>query len=663
MSDPPRASSSSKRRRAGSLDAYSLGALLGEGAFGSVRSGTDSSGTRVAVKQLNKARTASDVFEREARMLRGAGTHQHVTCLIDSFESPAQWVIVMELAGGGEVFERIVQRGPLSERDAALVVRHVARALAHLAARDIVHRDLKPENLLFVSEAEGADVKLTDFGLAAFCAASPRAAEAGGEERPATVSGLAGTEPYMAPEMVRLDAYSHCVDVWSLGVCLFTLLSGYLPFDPHGTAPPRLVQRNILRGEPDWSAYPQQWEPVSQEARALIGRMLALRPEDRATPAQLLATPWVAGAAAAASLPGSDAQLKSFNAARRVWRTAANAVALVIRAPHTAAAAALAAGSAAAEAQQPAAAAAALPKAAREELKAAFAAFDRDGDGTIDLAELRDALSSLGASEGDAEATLARRGRRCGASATRPRHVRVAFRRRRSRRSTRTAREGSTSTNSVPPPRRSTPPPPSPSARPSISSTPTARATLTGRSCGPSSTGSAAAPARTTTAARPSARSTKSSRRRTPTPTAASPSPSSSPSSRRYSRRPQSDAPAASSLSTPGARMPPPRPADARDTHDRLGRLPTALPLRLRPALASPARLSRPHLPPRNGSAPPPPSLCTLRLAPSAARSLQICFRSRVSNFVLTQGTPGRDSTPLLSSLWVDAVLENPVHA
>ena len=210
-------------------------------------------------------------------MLRGAGTHQHVTCLIDSFESPAQWVIVMELAGGGEVFERIVQRGPLSERDAALVVRHVARALAHLAARDIVHRDLKPENLLFVSEAEGADVKLTDFGLAAFCAASPRAAEAGGEERPATVSGLAGTEPYMAPEMVRLDAYSHCVDVWSLGVCLFTLLSGYLPFDPHGTAPPRLVQRNILRGEPDWSAYPQQWEPVSQEARALIGRMLALR--------------------------------------------------------------------------------------------------------------------------------------------------------------------------------------------------------------------------------------------------------------------------------------------------------------------------------------------------------------------------------------------------
>jgi len=199
-----------------------------------------------------------------------------------------------------------------------------------------------------------------------------------------------------------------------LGVCLFTLLGGYLPFDPVGSASPAEQRLRIAAGEPAFGAdrggHPRQWTRSTGAARQLIHRMLEKDPRARITPAQILALPWVSGGAAPAeALPGSDEHLKRFNAARRVWRTAAGAVALVIGAPHTASAicagrAALPSGATAHS--DPPGRQQLLSRAALEEMSAVFRAFDADGDSFIDQAELSAAMRSLGACDADAEQML-----------------------------------------------------------------------------------------------------------------------------------------------------------------------------------------------------------------------------------------------------------------
>ena len=178
-------------------------------------------------------------------------------------------------------------------------------ALAHLKTKQIVHRDLKPENLLYVDDGDDADVKVADFGLAHHFLKPDD-----------TDRAHVGTVPYMAPEVVESKPHSYPVDVWSLGVCLFTLLGGYMPFDPSSGAPdrevrracchpiiplhrakpiargrlhppmaPRQVKRRILACKPAFDekddGYPQQWEHVSPEARGVMSLSASPSPHPR----------------------------------------------------------------------------------------------------------------------------------------------------------------------------------------------------------------------------------------------------------------------------------------------------------------------------------------------------------------------------------------------
>ena len=397
------------------LVCYDVGELLGSGTYATVHKVVHkATGQAFALKSIRhdcREKGAAETAHAELKVLRALKAHRHVVSLTDHFETSVMSALVLELATGGEVFARLAHKGPFSEASAAKVVAQVASALEFLHGSYVVHSDIKPDNLLYVSSAPDADVKLADFGLSEFC---------GGPHRK-YVLGLQGSLEYSAPEAVQARRYAHQADVWALGVVLFVLLGGYFPFNPQGKLGPLAVRDRILRGVAAFSreegGFPDRWSHVSAEARRIICRMLDRDSSTRATATQLLSEPWLVGAAPQAVLPDSDHQLKRFNDARRVWRMAADAVALVARSPKLSAAVfstspemhRLSAGAPAPARALPRAADSAkqeLTADAYNELRVTFRAFDEDGSGEIELGELRHAMRALGASDADAEATL-----------------------------------------------------------------------------------------------------------------------------------------------------------------------------------------------------------------------------------------------------------------
>ena len=133
--------------------------------------------------------------------------HPNVLKLYEIRDEPRRMNLILELATGGELFDRISFRGRYTEADAASTTRTICDALAYLHARSIVHRDLKPENLLYLSPADDAPIKIADFGLARLVSI---------EE---IMNEVSGTSSYLAPEtLTKGGQTSSAVDMWSVGV-------------------------------------------------------------------------------------------------------------------------------------------------------------------------------------------------------------------------------------------------------------------------------------------------------------------------------------------------------------------------------------------------------------------------------------------------------------
>jgi len=185
----------------------------------------------------------------------------------------------MELCRGGELFDAITESGCFSEAKAMEVIRQVASALDYLHSHNVAHRDLKPENILYFDE-ERTIVKLMDFGLAKIL-----------DEDDITIMTRCGTLHYVAPEVLsKSGSYTHMVDMWSLGVVLYVLLCGYLPFyhdDRHFTA--KLIR--LGRYEYD----PEEWEEISDEAKDLIDKLICLNVHERLEAKEVLEHPWMKG--------------------------------------------------------------------------------------------------------------------------------------------------------------------------------------------------------------------------------------------------------------------------------------------------------------------------------------------------------------------------------
>lgn len=249
---------------------YTLGRVIGEGTFGSVHIGTHRlTSTRCAVKRVPKSNLTTSQLTREIhhhRTLR----HPYVVQLYEVIATENTIWLVTELCTGGELFDYLVERGRLLESEARRIFGELVVAVGTMHARGTVHRDLKLENVLLDGDCR---VKLGDLGFAREWVRGNKLLET-----------FCGTTGYAAPEMLQGRKYAgELVDVWSLGIILYTLLSGGLPFDDDDE---EVMKQLIFKGEyeePEW---------LSDEAKDLVRNLIQLEPTKRLSIRGILSHAW-----------------------------------------------------------------------------------------------------------------------------------------------------------------------------------------------------------------------------------------------------------------------------------------------------------------------------------------------------------------------------------
>ena len=269
--------------RTGKLrDTYKISKKVGEGAFSSVRIIKHRvTGEKRAVKTIHKRSLRTDeekaMIFSEVSILSSLD-HPNIIKLHEYYQDELNYYIITEYCSGGELFERILSQGSISEATAAEYMRQIFSILSYLHENRIAHRDLKPENFLLSSSASNAYLKIIDFGVSKVC--SP------GEYMNVKV----GTAYYIAPEVIA-KRYDDKCDVWSAGVIMFILLCGYPPFG--GTNDSEILKK-ISAGR--FTFQSPDWDSISQEAKNLIENLLRMEPGARFDARQALNHPWIGNA-------------------------------------------------------------------------------------------------------------------------------------------------------------------------------------------------------------------------------------------------------------------------------------------------------------------------------------------------------------------------------
>jgi len=249
--------------------------VLGQGYFAVVKVGIDrKTKEKVAVKMVNKSLVEKEETLANEIDILGSIDHPNVVNMHAIFDTEDILFIVMELMEGGELYEEIVKRKTFTEADASQLVRQLCEALQYLHKRGIVHRDLKLENLLLKKKG-GLEIKLADFGLSKLYSG-------------AALQTACGTPFYVAPDVLLGSGYGPPVDMWSVGVLLYVLLSGRLPFAADSDAE---LFRLIIAGNLVWKS--PQFDTVSEEAKDLIKKLINVNEEERWTATQALEHPWI----------------------------------------------------------------------------------------------------------------------------------------------------------------------------------------------------------------------------------------------------------------------------------------------------------------------------------------------------------------------------------
>ncbi|XP_025424053.1 calcium/calmodulin-dependent protein kinase type 1 isoform X3 [Sipha flava] len=317
-------------------DKYEVKDLLGTGAFSEVRLAVTKEQPKemYAVKIIDKKalKGKEDSLDNEIKVLRRFSksvkrsdhsgtddknegkwlTHPNIVQLLETFEDKSKVYLIMELVTGGELFDRIVQKGSYTEKDAAHLIRQVLEAVDYMHEQGVVHRDLKPENLLYYSTDEDSKIMISDFGLSKI-------------EDSGVMATACGTPGYVAPEVLAQKPYGKAVDVWSIGVISYILLCGYPPFYDENDAN---LFAQILKGEFEFDS--PYWDDISDSAKNFIRQLMCVDADKRYTCREALAHPWISGnAASSKNIHGTvSAQLKK-NFAKSRWKQAYHATTVV----------------------------------------------------------------------------------------------------------------------------------------------------------------------------------------------------------------------------------------------------------------------------------------------------------------------------------------------
>jgi calcium-dependent protein kinase len=220
---------------------------------------------------LSKKDVAYGKLMREVDILSEVD-HPNIVKYMKHYESEKYLYVVMECCSGGDLFQKIVSQNKFSESEATLVMEELLRAINHCHHLGIIHRDLKPENILYISDGT---LKIIDFGLSM-------------RENTKPSEQLVGTAYYIAPEIIKEEKFTKACDIWSLGVLLHILLTGYVPIGGRTFA----EVTEEIRGYQGLVFDYERWKGVSSEAKDLVRKMLAVDCERRITAAEALKHLW-----------------------------------------------------------------------------------------------------------------------------------------------------------------------------------------------------------------------------------------------------------------------------------------------------------------------------------------------------------------------------------
>ncbi|RHY77900.1 hypothetical protein DYB34_007980, partial [Aphanomyces astaci] len=278
---------------------YEIGKTLGEGTFGKVKYAVNTeTDERVAIKVLDKDKIQKQnmgaQIKKEISIMKMV-RNRHVVVLKEVLASRTKIFIVLELITGGELFDKIVSEGRFNEETARFYFRQLVNGVEYCHSQGVCHRDLKPgtfPNLLHLDSLhaavenllldENGDLKISDFGLSAlYEGGGPDGAEG---SRASLLHTTCGTPNYVAPEVLADKGYDgRAADVWSIGVILYVLLAGFLPFDePTMSALFRKIQKAEF-------SYPSWFTP---RVKTLLNKILVPDPETRSSLADIQQDEW-----------------------------------------------------------------------------------------------------------------------------------------------------------------------------------------------------------------------------------------------------------------------------------------------------------------------------------------------------------------------------------